>query len=82
MGQNLHKILNPALAAQEEISLEAKGGTKSLFFSGPEVLISDQHWKIPLYNSLVVYDWGKTQRLQSSEVSPLLGKCINFLCLI
>lgn len=43
MGQNLHKILNPALAAQEEISLEAKGGTKSLFFSGPEVLISDQH---------------------------------------
>lgn len=52
MGQNLHKILNPALAAQEEISLEAKGGTKSLFFSGPEVLISDQHWKIPLYTLL------------------------------
>lgn len=31
MDQNLHKMINTAFAAQEEISLEAKGGTNSTF---------------------------------------------------
>lgn len=38
MGQNLHKIINTAFDAQEEISLMLRE-EKTL----PEVLISDQH---------------------------------------